>query len=529
MRRLLLALVASGIAFAQTEPKSTGTIEGQVTSITGEPLRKVTVGLQQRGGTTDRPGFPANASTGSDGKFVVDDVAPGSYMLIAWRTGFLPQVYGSRLPGVNAGKLIDVQAGSRLTAINLTLTPQAIVSGRVLDEDGDPLQVADIAVYRIGWPNGEKQLVRAGRGVVNPDASFMAGDLAPGRYYLAATVPIPPGAREGYLQTFYPSTTDIGSAIPIDVGAGEQIHDLSIRMLKGARFHVKGRAAGPPVGPGANVILRLTPKELRTSDQLQGSFANVGPDGAFVFENIAPGSYVIESGLSTAIARVPITITNHDLDDVAVPIGPGVTISGSVQADDGLTPVKSLVLQSVENPMSVIDVPAGKDGAFVRPELRPERYRFSLAGLAPDVYVKSAQLGSTPITGDELDLTGNTDVSFRITLAGHVASAGGIVRNEKGDLLVNALVAVWPAAGAGITRVMQTGDDGRFQFASLAPGDYLIAAWEELEAGLPLNRDFRARFEEPAVKVTLDESAYRELEVTAISKAVTQVAVAAFY
>jgi hypothetical protein len=102
-------------------------------------------------------------------------------------------------------------------------------------------------------------------------------------------------------------------------------------------------------------------------------------------------------------------------------------------------------------------------------------------------------------------------------------------RGAKGDPAVNAPVAIWLPAGSAATRVANTGPDGRFQFASLPPGDYVVCAWEELEDGLALNHDFRGRFETPAIKVSLDESAHREIEVSAISKGVTQVIVSAFY
>jgi hypothetical protein len=83
------------------------------------------------------------------------------------------------------------------------------------------------------------------------------------------------------------------------------------------------------------------------------------------------------------------------------------------------------------------------------------------------------------------------------------------------------MVALW-AAVDGATRTAGTDADGRFQFDNLAPGDYFVAAWEELEDGLALNREFRTRFEGAAVKLSLTESAHQEIEITAISRGAVQ-------
>jgi hypothetical protein len=530
MRLLALALAVTAIAAAQTAP-GTGAVEGQVTSLTGEPLRKATVVLI-RGGSTGNPANAGAAITGSDGKFVIEDIPPGSYTLLGSRAGYLPTGNGVPLPGGLVGKPVEVQSGSRLTGINLILTPQSIISGHVVDEDGDEVGVVSVAVYRVGWPGGTKQLMRVNPGVVNPDASYMAGNLPPGRYYVAASSQVFPDAHEAYFETFFPHTTDATAAIPIDIGPGEQIRDIDIRLIKGPLFHIRGRATGSAVGSGSTVILELVRRgsEQAAMGAPQRKLANIPADGAFSIENITPGAYVIQSGLSTAIAQVPVTITDHDIDDLAVPVGAGLTLTGTVKVEgDGAPGSLAFVLQPIDEPFRVLNTPLAATGKFEIRELKPVLYRFALEGLNPDVWVKEARSGSAVLTGDTLDLTDGLGTSLEISLAQHAASVGGIVRNGDGDPMANVPVVVWPVSGDGATLVMSTGVDGRFQFGSLAPGDYLVAAWEELEDGLAQNREFRSRFEGPATKVSLGESAHQELELTAIPKGVTEAAIRALY
>ncbi|HEX4276367.1 MAG TPA: carboxypeptidase-like regulatory domain-containing protein [Bryobacteraceae bacterium] len=533
MRLPLLALAVVALALveratAQTPPESTGAIEGQVTSLAGEPLRKASVTLLPAAPVEGqaRPGSAHGntAATGTDGKFAIEGIAAGTYMLIAGKDGYIPQVWGVRAPGPSFGKTITVQGGGRLSGMNITLTPQSILSGRTLDEDGDPTRAA-VNIYKIGWPGGIRQAVRAGKGVVSPDDTYMAGDLTPGRYYVSASLPMPSTSEpvhEAYLETFYPHTTDIDSAIPIDIGPGEQVHGLDIRLIKGPLFHIRGKATGPMVTSSANVILQLAQKEGGPVGAL-GLLANVAPDGTFGMENVAAGAYVIQSGLSTAIASVPITIRDHDVDDLNVPVGSGITITGLVKTSDDMPPGSplSFALRPVNDPSHRVNAEIAGNGTFEFHELRPERYQFSVDGLGPGTYVKSVLSGGTAIASDSLDLTAEGDASLRITLGDHAVSAAGIVRASNGDPAPNVMVALW-AAVDGATRTAGTDADGRFQFDNLAPGDYFVAAWEELEDGLALNREFRTRFEGAAVKLSLTESAHQEIEITAISRGAVQ-------
>src|SRR5262249_42923814 len=154
-------------------------------------------------------------SSDGAGKFHFEGIEPGRYLLSAERSGYVQQVYGAR--GSNrAGLPLTVTAGGRLADLTIPLTPQGIISGKIEDEDGDPVTGVQMFVYRMGYQGGQKQLMPAGGANVNPDGTFMAGNLNPGRYYLSAMdrrammmggMMERSGNRapeEGYLTTYYP-------------------------------------------------------------------------------------------------------------------------------------------------------------------------------------------------------------------------------------------------------------------------------------------------------------------------------------
>jgi protocatechuate 3,4-dioxygenase beta subunit len=109
--------VAGVVAIAQQAPQpATGAanqkpirLEGRVVGLNGDPVRKANVRLQGSG-----PAIPVQNSQGPTsylqttddaGKFVFDNVAPGSYTLSADKNGFLAARYGARTAGSPAVRL----------------------------------------------------------------------------------------------------------------------------------------------------------------------------------------------------------------------------------------------------------------------------------------------------------------------------------------------------------------------------------------------------------------------------------------
>ena len=86
----------------------------------------------------NRGGRNQSITANDDATFVFNNVAPGSYRIVAEREGYITQEYGQ--PSfTGTGTIVTVGAGQRLTPIDFQLTPSGVIVGRVLDEDGEPL------------------------------------------------------------------------------------------------------------------------------------------------------------------------------------------------------------------------------------------------------------------------------------------------------------------------------------------------------------------------------------------------------
>src|SRR6185503_10881105 len=73
------------------------------------------------------------------------------------------------------------------SAIQLKLTPQSVIIGRVYDQDGDPVENAQVQVMRYTYPRSGRQLSTVGTGTTNDLGEYRVAGLAPGRYYVSAT------------------------------------------------------------------------------------------------------------------------------------------------------------------------------------------------------------------------------------------------------------------------------------------------------------------------------------------------------
>src|SRR5439155_26392523 len=136
-------------------PAGTATITGRVVAAdTGRALRRARVVV---GGG----GRPHAASTDEQGRYRVTGLAAGSYTISAAKSGFVDGAFGQRRWS-GMGTPLDLTDGQQAVNIDIKLARGGVVTGRVLDEEGEPLARAMVTVLRQQYVRGEKQLGPAG-------------------------------------------------------------------------------------------------------------------------------------------------------------------------------------------------------------------------------------------------------------------------------------------------------------------------------------------------------------------------------
>jgi hypothetical protein len=93
------------------------------------------------------------------------------------------------------------------------------------------------------------------------------------------------------------------------------------------------------------------------------------------------------------------------------------------------------------------------------------------------------------------------------------------------------MITLWPKIldpnPIGGVRPATTDQNGGFQFKGLAPGDYYIAAWEDVDMSLILGgTEFLNHFTSEATSVTLSEGGHenRDVKIVPADKVAAEVA-----
>jgi hypothetical protein len=157
--RVLIPLLLLSCAAAQEQSSIAGRV---FDATTGQPLNRAHVRLLV-GAFNETPTAVYGAMSDSDGRFSISPIPPGSYIVQPVLTGYfyLPKSF-----------TVVIKPGERVDDFRIELTPRAILSGRVLDERGEPVKNA--AIWGLSRRDRSRQAVRNRRSAI--DASQNLGD-----------------------------------------------------------------------------------------------------------------------------------------------------------------------------------------------------------------------------------------------------------------------------------------------------------------------------------------------------------------
>ena len=527
-----LFLTSYCLAPAQSPPQGMARVEGQlVDAASGERVRKAWLTL--RGAGPNQMGYTAVSD--STGFFAIDGIQPGRYSLTAEHAAYLRATIG--------GGQLNLLAGQTVKVGRTLLTPHAVISGRVLDEDGDPLPIGvQVQVSRWRWDpqTGQRVLTQLKQTPADDQGNFRLAGLPSGRYYLSAyggrtTVAfddrtVMPHA-EAYTTTFYPGTSDPGSATAVPLVAGQELRDVNLRLRKTRTVRIRGTARDLSSGETVNqVALRLVPLSAYPTSPLTNDAVAVVQNGSFEFPRVQSGNYAIVSADATpgrSLGRYDLTVADGDLDGITVNLSPGAFIDCRIKMESNEPPQAAFQcgLRSTDatrlNPQSK---PDAKDSPARIAGIVAGHYWVDYRGdnrSLPDTYVKAIHLGDADVTYKPIDVAGSAQPVLEFLISKNGGTVSGMVRDQKGEARAATQVVLAPVADnlGEITRLVKlsAADPQKgFRIAGVAPGDYLILAFENADVGALRDPLFRKAFAEKGVKVTVEEKSNLTLDVPLI-------------
>jgi protocatechuate 3,4-dioxygenase beta subunit len=530
----------------------TSSIAGTVVKEPGsEPLKKVLVQV-----IAESQGPSYTAATDADGHFRVDDVAPGRYRIFLERIGFA---------GVNGHVLksdvnvLTVQAGQPVEDLLFRMLPTAVISGRVTDEDGDPMP--QVRIFAQKKTPGKTARVGVGTAGTNDLGEYRLAGLFPGEYWIVAMPPPdfrdysrdnsrdnerqpkkspadgdqsdrPPETR--YVTTYYPGTYDALQASAVKLKAGDEM-PVNFTLVPARTYRVRGVVTGAATGQKPAVELFS-----KTGDSIRVNADEIGPDGQFEVRGVAPGSYVLRTSSGTETQSLTghqdINVVSADVDGLKLTPAPAFAISGHLHPDgvasaDLTQYVVNLRLTELpEDPGFFMspdffgsNAPVDRLGNFEWKNVNPGNYIVQVYGSDPqsNFYLKTVTLGGQDVAAG---FTASGPAALEVLVSSRAGIVEGtVIETEKEKDVADA----HPAANATVVAVPEekyrkipdrfasgtTDQHGRFSIRGLAPGSYTLYAWQDLDDAVWHDADFLKSQEANGTAVKVDEGSNQKVEL----------------
>lgn len=547
---LLAAQAVQNPASSDAEKsKNQAAIQGKVVNlVTTEPVRKANLSLRPALG-----GPSLTAAADNEGKFAIEGINPGRFVLTADRQGFVKENYGARRPGA-PGTVIELKAGQTLADLVFKLTPQGVIAGHITDDEGEPMSGVMVQALQYQYVSGKKHLVPAGNPLVqtNDLGEFRIPNLSPGRYYIAtssqrlmdlaqtATGDQPSAKnKEGFVPTYYPNASEPSAATAVDLAPGAEAAGINLRLLKSRVYRVTGKVMNAVTGAPLNpAVLMAYRREAGGMSTIPSSMQAVQNDkGTFELKNVPPGSYILmamsPNPQDLMITSTTLEIDDKDVEDMQVTVGGGVEIAVTARLEgqpvpDPSQPKNAVDLSAVRvtlrmdnNPMaSLATAQIGKESKTVLKHVNPDKYELAVSGLPAGTYLKSAKFGDQDAFENGIDVRSGSASTLDLSFAAPAGEVSGVVRNEKGDPASGALVTLIakdPKHRIDLARTAAADQNGAVRITGIVPGEYIAYAWEDIEPGAADDPDFVKPFESRGVKVKVSEASKEPVSLTAIS------------
>jgi protocatechuate 3,4-dioxygenase beta subunit len=520
---LLLSITLSKAnAQTSTSTQSSSFIAGTIVGEPGNhPLKKVIVQVVSE---DQKQGGNYSTITDPDGHFRIEHIVPGRYRVFFEKTGYVEVNGRGQKADVN---MVTVPAGQSVDDMIFHMLPAAVVTGRVTDEDGDPMSGVRVVALRKIPGKGKRESVNA---VATDDqGEYRLPGLFPGQYWIAA-IPqpdfrdyAPPHDKSSspdtqpetrYLTTYYPGTYDGGQASPIAVKAGDET-PVNLTLVPARTYRIRGTVTG--IKPGEKTAVEVV---SQLGDSIQGS--EVGSDGAFEVHGIATGSYELKAsttGESTVLtARQQVNVVAGDVDGVRLVPMPSFAVTGHLRNDGASTIDFSQYAVNLRQ----ADVPED-GGIFMSPDSFGENAQvdrqgnFSWKNVNPGTYIvrlyggngqdnaflKSARMGDTTI---DAGFSVSGPATLDLVVSGKAGTVEGVVSNRdqsgnqgadqaEGQHGGGQESAEKPASNVAVVAVPEekyrkiperfgvgaTDQYGHFTIRGLAPGNYTLFAWQDVD------------------------------------------------
>ena len=479
----------------------------------------------------------ATAMTARDGSFLFSDVESGRYAIDVSRSGF------AIAKGVPSSSQVSVGVAGDVKDIELYMTALSTISGRVVNESGEPVSDVSVVALQPYYEGNQRYLnptfrprTRVGgtHALTDERGEYRLYDLESGDFYLAvwgagldAGVDGPP--------IYYPGITDATRASVVRVGAGVELPAVDIRLIDRPFYRVTFEVLG--LNEAVSCVFRQEQMWLiqRSSDfdVLLSYSTGLFDHGAFrqVGENrwstslLPNGSYDIffSPCMGQGVTgRAEFSIVDEDVEtEVELREGSPLQARFSLATGSSLDLSGAEVrLDSVEwpryTPPAVMIWSDGRGCFVVRRPIPPRncfaladgQYTVDVAGLPANAFVHSIRYAGRDVVNGIIAIDGGAAGELEIVVGGPGGVIEGRVTDSSNEVVSGARVVLTPVSNrlwsnSTLFRNVRTDQGGAFSIAGIGPGEYVVLAFEYLEDGSWRDPGFLDRYGAAGERITI--------------------------
>jgi hypothetical protein len=433
--------------------------------------------------------------TGDDGKFEFTNVPSGRYGLTGEKRGFLTAAYDEHDEFSSA---IVTGAGVDTEHLTLQLAPNAVITGKVLDEAGEPVRRATVNLYRKDHSNGVEEIKHFRSAITDDLGVYEMTPLRRGTYFLAVSArpwyALHPNLQAGktrsgegatpadrtldvaYPLTFYADVTDSDSATPISVRGGDRIEaDVHLTPVPALRLLFRA-----PVNGGFNA------PALQQSVFDGSVFVDSGgmqrvSRGWMELTGIPAGHYDVNLRAGDQRLQIngfSLSRDEQELDESAAEVLSRIKFSVKLA---GEAPLPSRIFVGLRTGSKLLNglQQADEKGELEFSQVPAGAYQVTVQGSATYSVARMTAEGAQ-VSGHTLTVGPATSASVSLTLAADSVDVQGTVK-KTGSAFAGAMVVLVPRdpeKDHDLFRRDQSDLDGGFMLRGVIPGSYTLLAIE---------------------------------------------------
>jgi Carboxypeptidase regulatory-like domain len=511
---------------------------------------------------TPPPNVVTDTTADENGRVVFKDLAAGNYSVTAQQEGYVQNVLTMLTPVT-----LTLTDTKRKIEFEVLLTRGAIVRGRVLGPDGNPLAKADVSLRALTWVGGRRGVspLAVGQSAADTDdrGEYSISALPSGEYLLRVELrPTSTGGGQYSSAfdnlsrlTYYPGVPDALIATRISVKAGQEQGGLDIKIPNLKAYRITGTVLNTlpiaPAAPNGRAIPRGTatffvgspdPDALEEPVLVPTRLEPTANPDEFTFEigGIIPGSYYlyplfggIPPDLNYKSTRTLVTVKDQDIENLRLTVEPNPEIKGRVlvrgdtssfnwqNARLGIRAVDRLPIL-LARPGLASSVVDSTKGEFVFSAFeKGVKFTVSLSGFPPDSYIADLRQGGRSLNSDGIIISDPGEGTVEVTIEQQGGTVEGTVSKPTAAPQERAVVALVPAPsmrGNAMRYYRVLGDAaGKFTIRGIAPGEYKAFAWDGIPGTVaPQNAEFLAPIESKGIALTIRAGSSQTLQLTAL-------------